>query len=289
MISNWLFQWTNWNPQLWREVKSRFKRRNLMILVGVSVLGQLLLLQYFRRQLLAPRGHLNYCKILAGTSTNYACTFVNLTEPVIDWRVWWFDVFHALTWIALLVLLLGGSYLIVKDISREERAGTLALVRLSPQSAHSILLGKVLGVPSLLYFAIALALPLQGWAALQSGLSIITLLGIDTAIGIFCSFAYAFALMYALGWGALAYVGYVFLPNIFILYLPLLVSWLWWGTMHREVIRFSTLVAADEAAKFQFLLVVLLGLVMLGTHSLWQQCLSRFHAPPAVQESRKKR
>ena len=40
----WFNKLTDWNPQLFREIKGRWKLRNLGIAAGLSALGQLLLM-----------------------------------------------------------------------------------------------------------------------------------------------------------------------------------------------------------------------------------------------------
>ena len=54
----------------------------------------------------------------------------------------------------LVALLVMGTYLLIADLSREERRGTLNFIRMSPESAKNILLGKLLGVPILVYFTV---------------------------------------------------------------------------------------------------------------------------------------
>ncbi|WP_199248438.1 hypothetical protein [[Phormidium] sp. ETS-05] len=40
----WVNKFTDWNPQLFREIKGRCKPRNLGIAAGLSLFGQLLLM-----------------------------------------------------------------------------------------------------------------------------------------------------------------------------------------------------------------------------------------------------
>ncbi|RQH23304.1 hypothetical protein D5R40_27115 [Okeania hirsuta] len=54
------------------------------------------------------------------------------------------------------VILIGGVYMLVADLAKEKRLGTLNFIRLSPQSIQKILLGKLLGVPILIYLALVL-------------------------------------------------------------------------------------------------------------------------------------
>jgi hypothetical protein len=98
----------NWNAQLFREIKGRLKVRNVALTVAISLLSQLLLLFYGWSQI-----HI---------------------------------IFSSLSMFVLFALLVVGTYMLISDLAREERRGTLNFIRLSPQSTQSILLGKMLGV-----------------------------------------------------------------------------------------------------------------------------------------------
>ncbi|MEA5583398.1 hypothetical protein VB620_18880 [Nodularia harveyana UHCC-0300] len=69
-----------------------------------------------------------------------------------------------------MTMLMGGTYLLINDLATEQRRGTINFIRLSPQSYQSILLGKILGVPILLYLAIFLAIPFHLWLGLNMGI-----------------------------------------------------------------------------------------------------------------------
>ena len=80
-------------------------------------------------------------------------------------------------------LLLGAVYLLVSDLVQEEKRGTLNFIRLSPQSARTIFIGKILGVPSLVYLAVTLMVPFHLLAGVSAGASIPLLLGWYATIG----------------------------------------------------------------------------------------------------------
>ncbi|WP_071188722.1 ABC transporter permease subunit [Trichormus sp. NMC-1] len=86
----------------------------------------------------------------------------------IDWQLWWRDhweyFFLTFSVIFVFTLLVAGTYLLINDLAKEEQRGTLNFIRLSPQSETSILTGKMLGVPSLIYLFILTAIPLHFWA-----------------------------------------------------------------------------------------------------------------------------
>lgn len=96
-----------------------------------------------------------------------------------------------------LVLFIGGTYVLVNDMVTEARRGTLDLIRLSPQSSQSFLLGKLLGVPSFLYFITASFLPLQLLLALIYGVIGMTL-QYYIFVAAICAFLYTSALLYSL-------------------------------------------------------------------------------------------
>lgn len=121
----------DWNPQLFRELKGRLNRRNLVITLLTAAIGQFLLFEIFLGE---PEGLINF--------------------------------FRALNWLIPFLLLLPGSWLLISDIEKEEQRGTLNFIRLSPQSGSSILVGKLLGVPILVYLGLVLVLPLHLWAAI---------------------------------------------------------------------------------------------------------------------------
>ena len=54
----------------------------------------------------------------------------------------------------------------INDLAKEEQRGTLNFIRLSPQTEQSILFGKMLGVPSLVYLFIILSIPLHLWSGI---------------------------------------------------------------------------------------------------------------------------
>ncbi|MBD2036442.1 hypothetical protein H6F76_15625 [Leptolyngbya sp. FACHB-321] len=257
MLTHWLTQLSDRNPQLLREIKGRVTRRHVLVTLALSLVTQLLIVGYHWRRLGAAS---------AETSAS----------PMM-WRLWWFDIFNTTTWLALLLLLFLGSYLLVGDIAKEERRGTLAFVRLSPESAQSILLGKLLGVPILLYAAIALAVPLHFWAAVNAGLSLLTIANVYALAATSCSFVYTFATFHALGWGAQAQALYV-LPIPCIIYFLLWLFSFYARYLGLPANVYDTVLIASfkPSSFFSFLLVML----AVGSFGLWRGCIQRFHLPP---------
>jgi len=123
-------------------------------------------------------------------------------QDLFDVPLWWQDFYaQSFIWIAFLVLVLllvMGVCVLIADLSQEERRGTLNFLRLSPQSGRSILVGKLLGVPCLLYLAIGLTLPFQFWLGIAAHLSPIEILSFWIAVAASCVFFYSGALLLAL-------------------------------------------------------------------------------------------
>lgn len=184
MKLNWLDQLGEWNPQMFRELKGRFTRRNFWITVIGSLLSQVILLVVSSRQ----------------TCISYDAAGSNCLQYY--WEFNWQWIYRTLNWVMPFVMLVSGVYRLINDVAQEERQGTLNFIRLSPQSSQSIFLGKMLGVPALLYLAIALAIPLHLGSALAAGLPFFWVLGIYTLWGVGCFLFYSAALLYTLQHGS---------------------------------------------------------------------------------------
>lgn len=143
------------NAQLFRELKGRLNPRNLLLAGGLSFGGQLLLVAAFSER-----------KCLVNSDIGVA----GCATPGYYWEIEWLEIFQSLYWILSLLLFAGGVYLIVRDITHERSRGTLNFIRLSPQSSRTIFLGKLLGVPVLIYLAILLAVPLHLISAIAAGI-----------------------------------------------------------------------------------------------------------------------
>jgi len=178
MKMTFINQLGEWNPQFFREIKGQFKTRNLWLVVASCLVIQFLLLMVSSRQ---------ECIRYVGSN----CAQYNQ-------HIEWMFIFRPLNWILPLFLLVCGVYLLIGDVAKEERKGTLNFIRLSPQSSQSILIGKILGVPSLLYLAIALTIPLHLLSGLADGKPLSGLLGTYLLWGVGCGLFYSAALLYTL-------------------------------------------------------------------------------------------
>ncbi|HAG81088.1 MAG TPA: hypothetical protein DCL61_07915 [Cyanobacteria bacterium UBA12227] len=165
----------DWNPQLMRELKGRLKLRNRMIVLTISLLLQSFIL-------------LGYSEVRRPYCSGNDCDDFSLTFN-------WLEIFRTLNWILPLVLFSIGIYILIADLVREQRRGTLNFIRLSPQSSHSILLGKVLGVPILAYLGVALTLPLHFTAGILAGVPLGWTIGFYALIGAVCALFYTTAIL----------------------------------------------------------------------------------------------
>ncbi len=186
----------DWNPQLFRELKGRFNLRNGAIAIGGSLFFQLFLLFIYSGQLPNSFDVHQYSRYCNGLGDEYAqSSYLCVANALgggweINWQLWHFDFFICLSLLGMLGLLLIGSHLIGADLVQEERRGTLGFVRLSPQALQRIILGKILGVPSLVYLGMAAALPLHLWIGLQAQIALpwivmVDLMAIAACVGFF--------------------------------------------------------------------------------------------------------
>jgi len=200
---------SSWNPQLVREIKGRWKSRNVLIAVGASCLSQLLIYLGFREKLPSAANQMNrYCigtppaDQLSPTQfhnpPNNYCLENTAGNLVINWELWWLDLFTWLTVSFLIGLLVAGTYILISDLSKEQQSGTLKFVRLSPRSVSNILVGKILGGPILIYTVVLLAFPLHLWAGMAAKIPVNLIMGLDLVVMASCAFFYTVALLYGL-------------------------------------------------------------------------------------------
>jgi hypothetical protein len=140
----------DWNPQLMRELKSRMSLHNIILTVFVSLTSQSMVLVwcYWQNELHVP------------------WLLVSLTIS---------------TWM-FISMCVAGVYLLASSFRQEDRQGTLDTLRFTPPKARSIFIGKILGVPALVYLAVASALPLQFYAVQTAHLSRLNVLTWDLAM-----------------------------------------------------------------------------------------------------------
>jgi hypothetical protein len=246
MLSTWLDHFGDWTPQLWREAKERLQWQPTIATAVAS-------------------GFIQFCLV------------TSFSRQATDSAEWQFHLFHTLTWLGMLLLMLIGCYLLVTNLADEAKRGTLDLLRLSPLSNRQILFGKLLGVPILLYWAIGLCLPLHLWAGLTVGIPFGSIACVYGFGAIACGLIYCFALVHALSWQAKAQAWYVIVLAAF-LFLLLLGLWLLW----------FTLVQTESWLKSEPWMSFYWGSVWVGLPCgggsllLWREALERFHHPPQL-------
>jgi hypothetical protein len=155
------------NPQLFRELKSRFTGNGLIAVMGVSILTQVIGIGLFA---------------------------VN-DSPFKD-KV--YSNFNFLNWIIPTSLILGGIYTIIADLNQEDKRGTFNFIRLTPQSAPSIFLGKILGVPSLIYLGVLSTIPLHFMLGMFAGANFGMMIGWYLTIGMTTYLCLSLVILYIL-------------------------------------------------------------------------------------------
>lgn len=282
MTLNWFDRLSDWNPQVFRELKGRLKRRNVMLALVGSLTMQLLVLLSFWSMLPGDRSHdlttydqgfstkhTAYCTG-SGSYRSFECLYDAAGHPHINWQTWWSDMFGIISWTLPCVLLIAGVYLLIGDLGKEERRGTLNFIRLSPQTSHHILLGKLLGVPAIPYLAVALAVPLHLVAAKGASMSIAAVLSLYMLAAAACAFFYCAALLYALMGGFQGWVGAVAIGMIYAFVYRVGVASPDWEMQwfHLPIGRY-----------YGFELVFALVTLGTGTYWLWEAMNRRFQKP----------
>lgn len=123
-------------------------------------------------------------------------------SDAIDIPLWWQDhypkMFMSLSVFVLFIMLGVGVYMLISNLANEERRGTLNFIRLSPQSTLSVLGGKLLGVPILLYLAAILAVPFHLWLGLSAQIPLAEICTFYAVLIASCAFFYSAALLFGL-------------------------------------------------------------------------------------------
>lgn len=227
-----------WNPQLLRELKGQLKPRNIIIAVVVSLVGQFLLFLSFLNQhfnninvvskycnwrynyehYIMERDRINqqisvlYSKYLTNrklidelykkVSEISRILEKQCPEDAVNMQLWWQDyalgLFLWISAIAICALLVAGTFMLINDLSQEERRGTLNFIRFTPRSSVSILVGKLLGVPILVYLAVILAIPLHLWLGIKGQIPIVDIFRFYGVLVASCAFFYSFAVLLGL-------------------------------------------------------------------------------------------
>ena len=188
------------NPQLFREIKGKINGRNIFITSFLSMLTQLCVVVVYLGKLPdIDRIYPQFSRYCTGKETGYkSFKYLCLEQSdiwQINWHLFWHDIFIFFSIVSISILLILGTYTIIADLVKEEKKGTLNFIRLSPQSASSILLGKILGVPILVYFFIASIFPLHLISGLKANISGYLILLFYLVVLASCAFFYSLSLL----------------------------------------------------------------------------------------------
>lgn len=278
----------DWNPQLFRELKGRLTARNLLGATALSLLAQVTIALVLHGKFPQPKPPKaddtwatasRYCTGEYTYNSRYQCLSDGLGYWQIDWNSFWFDL---ATWCGVVmftILILGGVYLLISDLSKEQQRGTLNFIRLTPQSSESVLLGKLLGVPVLVYFGVALLVPLQIWSVLAAGVGIDTLFRFYLLTAACCAVFYNAALVFGFlggtAWLGCLAVGLLNFPALALLKLMF---------PKDNVAYFPTLkwFFLDLGTHLSQLQVFIFCNCLLAAFWLWQASDRRFRNPSAT-------
>jgi hypothetical protein len=225
---------SNSNPQLMREIKGRFKPAKIGLSLVSSVLIQGLVLLSFLAKLPLPtsKNYNDYCYpgVMYSRENRWMYDYRNLDclkdssgNLLIGWPLWWEHICQTLSAIAIIALVIGGLFLLIENIAKEQKEGTLNFIRLSPQSGSNIIVGKLLGVPLLVYVGIAVMIPLHGFAAIQAGYFLRDLISFYSVVSLSLLAVYSLGVLYAIKGGQQALIFGVALGGMFSSsYLPIL-------------------------------------------------------------------
>ncbi len=225
MLAKRLDKLGNWNPQLFREIKGRLTPRKVAIATFLSLIAQGFVVFYF--WILLPKigplrsEYTRYCnKYIGRGGTDYCLS--------IDLKLWWHDIFRFFSWGIFIILVLAGIYMLVADVAKEKRLGTLNFIALSPQSTQKVLLGKLLGVPILIYLVIAATIPLHFWSAYQANATSDLVIWYGLLVGI-SSLFYSASLVFAFLGGSQAWLASI-LGAVFLLPIAQMVAFITEGS-----------------------------------------------------------
>jgi hypothetical protein len=308
MLNNFIDRLGEWNPQIFRELKERLSLKNLGITTAGTLLIQAFVWFYYNSMIPFPIPYTDhkgaslireawsrYCATVTnGENRGYGyrnsiCTLDATLGQLgfkIDWQIWWLDIFTCLSWMMAIGLLLGSVYLLVADLVQEEKRGTLNFIRLSPQSASTIFLGKIFGVPSLVYWAVALTIPFHLIAGIAAGASIPLLLGWYATIGAGWLLLSSMSTLYVLlgGIQAILTVGAVAWPTgltimLVNVYASATIEGADWLVKPYSILRWFGLPITGSAL---WLYALIIATCLVLTYWVWQALERRYLNPTAT-------
>ena len=247
----------DWNPQLFRELKGRLKKFPVLIALVTSLASQLILFIFHFLQTPNLDGktiYINdkYCKL--SSSKNYS--YDSCPTNQIDIQLWWQDhfgyMFLTLSMIFIFTLLVAGTYLIINDLSQEERKGTLNFIRLSPQSETNIFIGKILGVPALIYLVFISAIPFHIFTGVAGNIPFGNILCFYLILVASCILFYSIASLFGI-FGGSAFSGFKpWLGSGFILLFLLIMVPISYADSYHNYIAFLRLFSPHDITNYLF-------------------------------------
>lgn len=278
----------NLNPQFFREIKGKLKTRNVVLAAAISVIVQFMVVISRLSELPNPdpQGIIKIQEGRYGLGDGYhnslAYTKDLLGNWVINWQLLWLDLLLILSVIGIFSLLVIGTYMLTADLVKEESRGTLNFIRLTPQSAGSICLGKILGVPILLYVAVLLMLPLHLAAAWGAQIPLALCFAFYGVIIASCALVYSGALLVSLinsevssfkPWlasGGIGFLLFIFTTSLF--HSSVINGAIWdWFCLFNPAIALTYLIDSTylPESKISFLSVENLGELLFYGQALW--------------------
>jgi hypothetical protein len=299
MLSAVIDRLGEFNPQLFRELKGRLKPRHVWLTIGVAIVVQIIFLKCFVDLLpYVDSGQVHRTTYALRTSTGKFLTDGGLY--ITNWQKWWQDIFRLINWALPYIITVPSVYLLTMDVQQEESRGTLNFVRLSPQSARSILLGKLLGVPALVYLGVLTLLPLHIVAAVGTGgaaLSFLISYYILIGVGSYVLFSLALLLgcltkpQPKLGAQYASGVSLAFVLLVIFVIAPLYINWNVYTAWHAvgQFLWFSAYSLRDSTDFPQWFYLSLkhpgvahmftLTNLIMASHWIWQALKRHFHTP----------
>jgi hypothetical protein len=292
-MNDLLSQVGDWNPQLLRELRGRLKFRSIAVSVGGSIIFQLLFILSFTRSL--PQAGQRFASIRYCINPETSCT--------INWSLWWLDQFNFIAWLLPFIFFSAGVYALAADLTQEEKRGTLNFIRLSPRSFFTVMVGKLLGVPILVYIGVGVLVPLHIISALNGGVSLFLVLSYYLLLIATGVFLFSLAILQALWSGdRLLIAGRISSGPILVSFAAFCFSYifmLWniiitWSPFTHNVFGFGPVTVTN----FQWLYFQLaqnslnahifaLGHLSISTYAIWQLIGRRFNRPSATAISKK--
>jgi hypothetical protein len=144
-LGSWLDRIGDVNPQLMRELRGRLKPMPILVTLG-SAIGLHVFLAYL---------YSSFAESQTSGILGFLLTFFRFLSPI---------------------TIVIACHQLIDNLSTEVQHGTINALRLSPQASGQILVGKMLGVPVLVYLFNLLCLPLYGVVSVSAGVPLLTIL-----------------------------------------------------------------------------------------------------------------